>query len=137
MTSIGVDNNLYGVQAGWEGYFKVSSSISFGGRFAGGLFLNRVERERSFFDQDTPGNAYSDEINDNEFSQMLEANPRILVDIGNGVALSLGGTVLWLNDISQASPHFSSLLNQDDKDTRADEDVLFYGFTAGLTIKFD
>lgn len=135
--SIDVDNNLYGLQAGWEGYFKVGSVVAVGGRVAGGLFLNRATRERSFTDQDTPGNAYSDDLTENEFSQMLEANPRILISLSDNVALTLGGTVLWVNDVSSAATHWSNMLNLNDRDIRADDDVLFYGFTAGLTINLN
>jgi hypothetical protein len=137
LDGIDVQNNLFGVQAGWEGYFKVASNVSVGGRFAGGLFANHITRDRSFFDQDTPGNAYSDQISDNKFSQMLEANPKVIIGLSEGIDLTIGGTVLWINDVSAAATHWSNLLNLNDKDIRADSDVLFYGVSAGLTFTFN
>ena len=130
-------NNMYGVQIGWEGYVPVGSSISIGGRFAGGLFANSVERHRAFRDQDTPENAFQDDLEETEFSQMLEANPKINFDLGGGVSLFVGGTVIWLNDVSQAASHWSSMLNLVDNNIRADEDVLLYGVSAGMIFKFD
>jgi hypothetical protein len=130
-------NNMYGVQLGWEGYVPLGSGISIGGRFAGGLFANSIERDRAFRDQDTPSNAHNDGVSEVEFSQMLEANPKIMFDLGGGVSLTVGGTVIWLNDVSQAATHWSNMLNLNDNDVRADDDVLLYGVTAGLTFKFD
>lgn len=136
---IGIDvtNDLYGVQAGWEGYVPLAPGVSVGGRVAGGLFANRVERRRRLFDQDTPANRYTDNLTETEFSQMVEVNPKVLIDLGSGATLTLGGTVLWLNDVSEASPHWSNMLNLGDRSSRAGEDVLFYGATAGLSFRLN
>lgn len=135
--SIRTRNNMYGLQLGWEGSIPVGSGVSIGGRFAGGIFANNIERHRAFRDQDTPNNAYQDDLEETEFSQMLEANPKISFDLGGGASLFVGGTVIWLNDVSQAATHWSNMLNLDDNDIRADEDVLLYGVSAGMTFKFD
>lgn len=137
--NIGIDvtNNLFGVQLGWEGYVPLSSGISIGGRFAGGLLANFVERDRSLFDVDSADNRYSDSLSETEFSQMLEANPKLLFDLGNGASLTVGGMVLWLNEVSQSSSHWSNMLNLDDRNIRANDDVLFYGASAGLSFRLN
>lgn len=132
---IGIDNDLVGLQIGLQGMWQVSSNISIGGSLKGGLAANFVDRERSFVDQDgAPSLIYADSRDDTGFAQFAEFNPRIDIALSETATLTIGGTVLWINETSRAASHYETLADTADASVRDGDDELFYGASIGLKL---
>ncbi|MDZ4867752.1 MAG: hypothetical protein SGI91_10545 [Alphaproteobacteria bacterium] len=131
---IGVDNDLVGLQIGLQGMWQVSSNVSVGGSLKGGLAANFVDRERSFVDQDGAGLAYADNHDDVGFAQFAEFNPRVDIALSETATLTIGGTVLWINETSRAASHYETLADTTDGNLRDDDDELLYGASIGLKL---
>jgi hypothetical protein len=131
---IGVDNDLVGLQIGLQGMWQVSSNVSIGGSLKGGLAANFVDRERSFVDQDGVGLAYADNHDDVGFAQFAEFNPRVDIALSETATLTIGGTVLWINETSRAASHYETLADTTDGNLRDDDDELLYGASIGLKL---
>jgi hypothetical protein len=130
---IGVDNDLIGLQIGLQGMWQVSSNISIGGSLKGGVAANFVDRERSFVEQDG-GLAYADSHDDTGFAQFAEFNPRLDIALSESATLTIGGTVLWINETSRAASHYETLADTTDSNLRDDDDELLYGASIGLKL---
>lgn len=131
---INVENNLVGLQIGLQGMWDVSSSVSIGGSIKGGIAANFVTRDRSFSSDNDALNGYSNGNDDTGFAQFAEFNPRVDVALSDTATLSIGGTVLWLNDVSEAPSHFQTVSDRDDANIRDDDDELIYGASIGLKL---
>lgn len=134
--NIEVDNDLVGLQIGLQTRWNISPTVSIGGTLKGGIAANFLNRDRSFRDRDGDlGNLiYSDNADDTGFAQFAEFNPRIEVVLGDSATLTVGGTVLWINDTTRAASHYQSAANTADSALRDDEDQLFYGASIGLRL---
>ena len=136
--TIGTTNNLVGGQVGVTGFADMGNGVKIGGRVAGGLYANFVTQERDFSGAPNVSNpSFSDSVDDVVFAQSLELSPRVAIDLGNNVELTAGGMLLWLNGVSEASPQFMTVTDQDHTDVGADGSVLFYGGSIGLKIKLN
>ena len=134
---IDAENHLVGAQIGFEADHQIGSGVTVGGRLVGGLFANFINRDRRLVDEDTPGNGVDDSQSKTGFSQMVEFSPKIGFALTENTNLTLGGMVLWLNDVSDSSAYWSNMLNAGDSKIRDNESVLFYGVTAGVKINLN
>ena len=134
--SVEVDNDLVGLQIGFQTMWDISPTVSIGGTLKGGVAANFLSRDRSFRDRDGEiGNLiYADNADDTGFAQFAEFNPRIEIVLGDSATLTVGGTVLWINDTTRAAAHYQSVANTADSDLRDDENQLFYGASIGLRL---
>lgn len=130
---IGVDNDLVGLQIGLQGMWQLTSNVSIGGTLKGGIAANFVDRERAFVDQDG-GLNYADSHDDTGFAQFAEFNPRLDIALSDTATLTIGGTVLWINETSRAASHYETLADTTDSNLRDDDDELLYGASIGLKL---
>lgn len=132
---IGVENDLVGLQVGLQGMWGVTSTISIGGSLKGGIAANFVDRERSFASLDAgPDLVYADSHDDTGFAQFAEFNPRVDIALSETATLTIGGTVLWINETSRAASHYQTLADTSDGNVRDDDDEIFYGASVGLKL---
>jgi hypothetical protein len=131
---IGVDNDLVGLQIGLQGMWSVASNVSIGGSLKGGIAANFVDRERSFASDNLNYPAYANSHDDTGFAEFAEFNPRIDITLSDTATLTIGGTVLWINETSHATSHYQALADATDGNVRADDDELFYGASIGLKL---
>lgn len=132
---IGVENDLVGLQIGLQGMWDITSSISIGGSLKGGIAANFVDRERSLVGLDVaPDRAYADSHDDTGFAQFAEFNPRVDIALSETATLTIGGTVMWINETSRAASHYQTLADRTDGNVRDDDDEIFYGASVGLKL---
>lgn len=131
---IGVDNDLVGLQIGIQGMWQVASSVSIGGSLKGGIAANFVDRERSFGADDNNTLDYANSNDDTGFAQFAEFNPRVDIALSESATLTIGGTVLWINETSRATSHYQTLADATDSNLRDDDDEIFYGASIGLKL---
>lgn len=132
--SITATNNLAGIQIGLEGEWNLFQDLNFGASLKGGVAANFAMRHRSFSSDNNILNLRSDSIDETGFAQFAEFNPTLTFKFNESASLVVGGNVLWLNDISEASPHYATAGLSTDTNIRDDQDVLLYGATIGLKI---
>jgi hypothetical protein len=133
--AIQTDNYLLGLQAGFEGMVDLGGGAKVGGSIKAGLFANQAERMRSFISRNqTQARAQQNSLDGTAFAQGIEINPRVEIALAEGVTFNIGGTLLWLNNVTGAFPHFATVTDLEDRNIRAKDDVLFYGMQAGLTV---
>lgn len=132
--AIEVDNDLVGVQVGLQAMWDITPSVSIGGSLKGGLAANFASRDRSFSSDNATFPAYANSTDDTDLAEFAEFNPRIDIALGDSASLTIGGTVLWINETSRAVSHFSTVANSADSNLRADDDQLFYGASIGLKL---
>ncbi|BEV45597.1 porin [Afipia carboxidovorans] len=136
--SIQTRNYLLGPQIGFEGMFDIAPGIKIGGSAKAGLYANFIERERSYISRNqTQARALQNYTNGTGFAQAYELNPRIEVAVMPGVALTAGGTFLWLNNVSTVFPQYATVTDTGDRNMRAKDKVFYYGLQAGLKIDLD
>ncbi|HEX5999596.1 MAG TPA: hypothetical protein VFZ16_09395 [Hyphomicrobiaceae bacterium] len=133
--AIQTDNYLLGLQAGLAGMADLGAGIRVGGSVKAGLYANQAMRLRSFLSRNqTQARAQQNSLDGTAFAQGVEINPRLEIELADGVTFSAGGTLLWLNGVSGALPHYATVTDLADRDLRARDDALFYGVQAGLTV---
>lgn len=131
-------NYLFGPQIGFEGMFDIGGGIKVGGSVKAGLYANMSERERSFLSRNqTQTRAQQNRISDTTFAQAVEINPRLEIPLARGIAFTLGGNFLWLNNVSTAFSQYATVTDLQDQNIRAKDHVYFYGVKAGLTFNLD
>ena len=130
-------NNLVGLQVGLAGFHPITEYISIGGKASGGLFVNIAHRKRSFSRDDSATDRFSDSLKKTAFAQVLEVNPQIRYLFSDNVYATLGGFLMWINGISAAGSHYATATDFQDNRIRANKSALFYGGSAGLTIKLN
>ncbi len=131
-------NYMLGPQIGFDRMFDIGSGIRIGGNAKIGFLGNFVERERSFLSRNqTQARAQQNFTDGFKFSQVVEVNPRVEIPLGRGVTFNVGGTFMWLNNVSTAFPHFGTVTDLQDLDLRANNRVFYYGIQAGVTIQLD
>jgi hypothetical protein len=131
---IGIDNDLVGLQVGLQGMWGLTSNIAIGGSLKGGVAANFVDRERSFVSDNGAFPAYANSNDDTGFAQFAEFNPRLDIALSETATLTIGGTVLWINETSEAASHYQTLADTADSNLRDDDDQLFYGASVGLKL---
>jgi hypothetical protein len=137
--TVRVDNHLVGLQLGLQHMFDLGEAVRIGGSVKGGLYNNFVDRNRTFVSENRIDlRSYESNDHKNVFAQAVEFNPRIELKIAEGTYLTASGQLLWLNNVSTALPHYGSIAYiNSDRDARANQDVLFYGGSLGLTVELD
>lgn len=136
-SSARTDNYLFGVQAGLQGMFDLGSALSVGGSVKAGVYDNEVRRRRTFFSDNQSVRNLDITDNDRGVAWGFEANPRMDLRLSESAFLTVGGTFLWLGNVSQAVDHFAAVADRQDHDIRANRDVYFYGGSVGLTFLLD
>jgi hypothetical protein len=131
---VGIDNDLVGLQIGLQGMWGLTSNVAIGGSLKGGVAANFVDRERSFVSDNGAFPAYANSNDDTGFAQFAEFNPRLDIALSESATLTIGGTVLWINETSRATSHYDSLADATDSNLRDDDDELFYGASIGLKL---
>lgn len=131
---VGIDNDLVGLQVGLQGMWHLTSNVAIGGALKGGIAANFVDRERSFSSDNLNFPAYANSNDDTGFAQFAEFNPRLDIALGESATLTIGGTVLWINETSRATSHYETLADATDSNLRDDDDELFYGASIGLKL---
>lgn len=131
---IGIDNDLVGLQIGLQGMWNLTSNISLGGSLKGGIAANFVDRERSFSSDNLNYPAYANSHDDTGFAQFAEFNPRLDIALSETATLTIGGTVLWINETSRAASHYATVADATDSNVRDGDDELFYGASVGLKL---
>ncbi len=143
---IEANNLLVGLQIGLEGMVEVARGVSLGGSAKAGIYANFHERLRGFQTEEintsasgppTFNNRIRDEVNDVGTATAFELNPRLNVELADGVSLTASGMFLWINDVSEATSYFAEITNRQNKDNDNNGDVFFYGGTLGLTFDLD
>lgn len=138
-TSTRIDNYMMGVQIGYEQMFQITDGISIGGSVKAGIFHNNIERHRTFhrdfFNPTRASETIDDELKDSQVSYLFEINPRVNINLAEGINLTAGGWFLYADKVATALPHFSSAADRDDFNLRADGDVYFWGGSLGLTFE--
>lgn len=135
--SVRTDNWLLGFQAGLQGMFDLSDDLRIGGSVKAGIYDNFVSRRRTFFSLNQSVRRQDLSDSDDVLAYAVEVNPRVELRVADGVFLSASGNFLWLDNVSEATSHFASVTNPNDRDARANGDVFFYGGSLGLTMEFD
>jgi hypothetical protein len=137
--AISVDNDMLGLQAGFQGMWNIWSIVAIGGNIKGGLAVNFVDRSRSFSADN--GDLVIPDFTDNRdgtgFAQFVEVNPRIDIVLGQSATFTIAGTALWINETSRALSHFESATDVTDANLRDDDDDLFYGASIGARLALD
>lgn len=133
---ITVLNHLVGGQLGVDAVVPLTASLSLQGRVAGGLYANLVRRHRSFSSDDAPTNGINDRLSGTRFAQSVEGSVAVVWQFHPGWSASVGYTALWLNNVSVAQRHFESAANGNDRDLRANADVLYQGFRLAIGAAF-
>lgn len=131
---IDVDNDLVGLQVGLQGMWNVTSSISVGGALKGGIAANFVTRDRAFASDNSNTLDYANGHDDTGFAQFAEFNPRVDIALSETATLTIGGTVMWINETSRAASHYQTLADRTDGNLREDDDEIFYGASVGLKL---
>lgn len=131
---VGVDNDLVGLQVGLQGMWNLTSNVALGGSLKGGIAANFVDRERSFASDNGNYAPYANSHDDTGFAQFAEFNPRVDIALSETATLTIGGTVLWINETSRAASHYQTLANAADSNLRDDDDEIFYGASVGLKL---
>lgn len=135
--SVKTDNWMLGLQAGLQGMFALSDDLRVGGAVKAGIYDNIVSRRRTFFSLNQSVRRQDSSDSDHELAYAVEVNPRVELRVADGVYLSAAGSFLWLDNVSEATSHFATLTDLQDRDTRANGDVFFYGGSLGLTMELD
>lgn len=130
--TVRTDNYMLGLQAGLQGMFDINPYLSVGGSVAGGLYANRVERRRTFRSANVSTRFQDSTLDDTVLAQAVEVRPRLDFRIAEGWTLSASGSLLWLNNVSDAVSHYATATDLQDRDIRADKDVFFWGGSLGL-----
>lgn len=131
---IGIDNDLVGLQIGLQGMWNLTSNVALGGSLKGGVAANFIDRERSLSSDDLSYPAYANSHDDTGFAQFAEFNPRLDIALSETATLTIGGTVLWINETSHATSHYATLADATDSNLRDGDDELFYGASVGLKL---
>ena len=134
--AISVDNDMLGLQAGFQGMWNIWSFVAIGGNVKGGLAANFVDRSRSFSadNGDLVIPDFTDNLDGTGFAQFVEVNPRIDIVLGQSETLTIAGTALWINETSRALSHFETATDVTDANLRDDDDELFYGASIGAKL---
>ncbi|MBP6010652.1 MAG: hypothetical protein KBA31_00350 [Alphaproteobacteria bacterium] len=131
---IEIENDLVGVQIGLQAMWDITPSVAIGGTLKGGVAANFASRDRSFSADNGNFPAYTNSSDDTDLAEFAEFNPRIDIALSQSASLTIGGTVLWINETSRAVSHFQTVANSADSNLRADDDQLFYGASIGLKL---
>lgn len=135
--SINSDNTMYGAQIGIGGSVPLGASLVLSGHLKGGLMANFIDVDQSFTSDDNAANFVIKNDGDVSFAQFIEFNPRLTMNLVPNVDLTLGGFLLYVNGISEATQYFSTVTDRDVRGVDSDGDILFYGGSAGLTFRFN
>jgi len=111
--SIDSINRLFGAQIGIEGMYQASDTFSFGGRATAGLYGNLASLNRSYSD-DNAGNSpigasASSAVSATGLAESFELSPKVALALAPKLDLEVGGTILLLNGIDEASNHFAGI----------------------------
>lgn len=103
--TLAVANHLVGAHVGVSGKKFLSADLLLTGRLAAGLFANFATRGGAGASFASSGTSYSYERNtrDTGFAQMLEFSPALHYRIRDDMFVSLGGTFMLLNGVSEAN----------------------------------
>ncbi len=132
-----VTNRLVGAQFGVSGRKRMGKNVILSGRLAFGAFANFIDRDSNFSTTGTSASSFNNNGSDNGFAQMVEFSPTMHVRLQEKMYLSFGGTVMWLNGISQVTQDASSALRNGDGGIQDDDSYLFYGAKATFNWKFN
>jgi hypothetical protein len=106
-------NDLFGVQLGVEGMVPLFDAVSIGGRAAVGLYANNATLDRTFSadDGETPFilNPESNTSSVVGFAQSLELSPKVAFAVTDGLDISLGATLLYLNGVDEPGTHLTGI----------------------------
>jgi len=114
--------------------WKVWDCVSIGGALKGGVGANFVDRERRFASDNSNTFDYANSHDDTGFAQFAEFNPRVDIELSETATLTIGGTVLWINETSRAASHYQTVVDSTDSNLRDGDDELFYGASIGLKL---
>lgn len=131
------NNHLIGGHLGITGHWRVHPQVELTGRAAFGLFANLVRRDRRFSSDDNVANAINDSLSGTRFAQMAEVKLGMKVMLNSGLYLTAGGNLFWLNGVTEAGRHFSTVTTGTDRNLRAGGSALFYGGHVGLVLRLN
>ncbi len=132
-----VTNRLVGAQFGVSGRKRLGKNVIVSGRLALGAFANFIDSDSNFSTTGATASSFNNNGSDSGFAQMVEFSPTMHVRLQEQMYLSFGGTVMWLNGISQVTQDASSALRNGDAGIQADDSYLFYGAKATFNWKFN
>ncbi len=143
IVDINSTNTLVGTQIGVAGMLPLNDMVKLGGSAAVGLYANYATLNRSYSDNgygSSPFNTGSVSSNTTAvgFAQTVEISPKVDVALNDNLALTLGGTLLWVNGLDEPGTHYAGMGVDDGTgnlaaDTpRFGSSALFAGVTAGL-----
>ena len=132
-----VTNRLVGAQFGVSGRKRLGKNVIVSGRLAMGAFANFIDSDSSFSTSGAGASSFNNNSSDSGFAQMVEFSPTMHVRLQEKMYLSFGGTVMWLNGISQVTQDASSALRNGDAGIQENDSYLFYGAKATFNWKFN
>lgn len=119
-----VTNRLMGAQFGVVGRKLLSRDLMVTGRLAFGAFANLVENNATYLGGTS---TFADQTTESRFAQMIEFSPTLHVRLERNMFLSFGGTLMWLNGISQVPDSPTAALRSGGRYTDDDSSYLYYG----------
>ncbi len=119
-----VTNRLMGAQFGVIGRKLLSRDLMVTGRLAFGAFANLVENNATYLGGNS---SFDDQGTESRFAQMIEFSPTLHVRLEKNMFLSFGGTLMWLNGISQVPDSPAAALRSGGRYTDDDSSYLYYG----------
>ncbi|MFS8182102.1 hypothetical protein ACMG4P_11175 [Pseudovibrio denitrificans] len=130
------NNHIFGAQFGVEGSYKVAEKVYLGGRASVGAGLNRID----FSSRLTSDNNSSVDIRKkedlNHFAAFVEVAPKLTYQFSERLAFNVGGYAMLLNGVSDGTEEYHRVGLPDYDVLEGDDTLLFYGFSAGASIRF-
>ncbi|WP_108818373.1 hypothetical protein [Pseudovibrio sp. Alg231-02] len=130
------NNHIFGAQFGVEGAYEIFEKVYLGGRATVGAGLNRIDfSSRLTSDNDNTVDIRKKE-NLNHFAAYAEIAPKLTYQYSERLAFNLGGYAMLLNGVSDGTEEYHRVGLPDYDVLEGDDTLLFYGFSAGASIRF-
>ncbi|AEV38324.1 hypothetical protein PSE_3820 [Pseudovibrio sp. FO-BEG1] len=130
------NNHIFGAQFGVEGAYEVAEKVYLGGRASVGAGLNRID----FSSRLTSDNNSAVDIRKkeglNHFAAFVEVAPKLTYQFSERLAFNVGGYAMLLNGVSDGTEEYHRVGLPDYDVLEGDDTLLFYGFSAGASIRF-
>lgn len=130
------NNHVFGVQFGVEGKYELIEKVFLGARTTVGVGVNRIE----FSSRLTSDSTNMVDVRKKEylshFAAYAEIAPKLTYQYSERLAFNLGGYAMLLNGVSDGTEEYHRVGLPDYDVLEGDDTLLFYGFSAGASIRF-
>ncbi|SFL09283.1 hypothetical protein SAMN04488518_11676 [Pseudovibrio ascidiaceicola] len=133
---LATNNHIFGAQFGVEGRYELFEKVYLGGRATVGVGVNRIDfSSRLTSDSDSSVDIRKKESL-NHFAAYAEIAPKLTYQYSERLAFNLGGYAMLLNGVSDGTEEYHRVGLPDYDVLEGDDTLLFYGFSAGASIRF-